>query len=142
MTKKSVVSGAESPRSSAVIRMTTQKVVDEQISLRVEASGAVSIDGVQEPLHTDGLYHNYTLTAQEVVIRGEVTRFGCRQDFEDEKGIATLEFSQCAALRELECNFNKQLTSLDLSQCVALTTLDCSDNDRLTNLDLSLSVSP
>lgn len=118
MTKKSVISGTELTCSPAMIRMTTQKVVGEQISLRVEVSGAVSIDGVQESLHTDGQYHNYTLTAQEVVIRGEVTRFGCNQDFEDEKGIATLEFFQCVALRELECGYNKQLTSLDLSLSV------------------------
>ena len=136
MEKKSVISGAESPRSSAMIRMTTQKVVGEQISLRVEASGAVSIDGVQEPLHTDGQYHNYTLTAQEVVIRGEVTRFGCNQDFEDEKVIATLEFFQCVALTELDCNFT-ELESLDLSKNVALTKLSCWYNLRLKSLDVT-----
>ena len=115
--------------AEGVITMTTTKLVGETISLRIEANGDVTIDGVKESARTDGGSRDYTLTSQTVTIRGDVTELDCYWN-----QLTSLDVSSCTALTTLSCSKN-QLTSLDVSGCTALTTLYC--GDQLTSLNVS-----
>ena len=56
---------------SGIITMTTAKSVGEQIRLDINADGDFTIEGVKEQ-PSQGK-KNYTLTAQQITIRGNVT---------------------------------------------------------------------
>ena len=113
---------------SGIITMTTAKNVGEQIYLYIIAYDDFTIDGVEEqPLQG---YKLYTITNQQIVIRGNVIALDCPRN-----SLTSLDVSGCTALTTLTCNDNR-LTALDVSGCTALTTLTCYQN-QLTALDLS-----
>ena len=128
MAKKSVATV-----SSPVIKLTVDREKSETIDLSVTATGEVTIEGVEEPLQADGESHEYTLTADEVVIRGAVTDFQCGSLF---TGITHLDLSGCPTLTSLDCQ-GLLGEELDLSKCVNLTELSVSYCKQLTSLDLS-----
>ncbi|WP_298888844.1 leucine-rich repeat domain-containing protein [uncultured Porphyromonas sp.] len=100
------------------------------ISLKIEAKGDVSIEGVREYARTDGQLHWYTLTSETVTIRGDVTYLDCYKN-----NLKSLDVSGCTSLTALEC-YENQLTSLDVSKNTALTKLECQKN-QLYRLDVS-----
>ena len=113
---------------SGIITMTTAKGIGEHITLLIKAEGDFTIEGVKEqPSQGE---QNYTLTAQQLTIRSNVTELNCRDN-----QLTTLDVSGCTVLTELNCSFN-QLTALDVSQNTALTLLNCYNN-QLTALDVS-----
>ena len=116
--------------AEGVITMTTSRTVGGIISLRIDANGDITIEGVKETLQTEDRVVYCTLTSQTITIRGDVTRFDC-----SDNQLTSLDVSKNTALTSLDC-FNNQLTSLDLSQNTALTTLYCFDN-QLTSLNVS-----
>ena len=142
--------------SSSVIKLTVDREKKETISLTVIATGEVTIEGVAEPMQADGKSHNYTLTADEVVIRGAVTDFQCGSwsttcvthldlsgcptltslDFR-ELLVEELDLSKCVNLTKLSINSCEQLASLDLTNLVNLTDLTIGSCDQLTSVDLS-----
>ncbi len=122
------------------------------ITLAIVADGDVSIDGVYEDrIATDGSEKKYTLSGNQITIRGKVTKLHCSNN-----QLTSLNLFYSSILEELECAGNQlteldlsgceslkrlsytdgQLNSLNLFDCVSLTELDCSNNE-LTSLDLS-----
>ena len=116
--------------AEGLITMTTSRTVGGIISLRIDANGDITIEGVKETLQTEDRVVYYTLTSQTITIRGDVTELDC-----SDNQLTSLDVSKNTFLTDLDC-FNNQLTSLDLSQNTALTTLYCFDN-QLTSLDVS-----
>ncbi len=116
--------------AEGVITMTTTKAFGEKITLTIEANGNVTIEGVKELPRINGVWSEYTLTSQTVIIRGDVTYLTCSNN-----QLTSLDLSGCSALTMLNCQLN-QLTSLNLSNCTALTELNCNDN-QLTSLNVS-----
>ena len=116
--------------AEGIIIMTTSKTVGEEIFLKIEANGNVTIEGIKEAPETGDKFFVYTLTSQTITIRGDVTTLDCSNN-----QLTSLDVSGCTALAKLSCSRN-QLTSLDVSKNTALTTLWCSDN-QLTSLDVS-----
>ncbi|WP_297170856.1 leucine-rich repeat domain-containing protein [uncultured Porphyromonas sp.] len=116
--------------AEGIIIMTTSKTVGEEIFLKIEANGNVTIEGIKEAPETGDKFFVYTLTSQTITIRGDVTTLDCSNN-----QLTSLDVSGCTALAKLSCSRN-QLTSLDVSKNPALTTLWCSDN-QLTSLDVS-----
>ena len=132
-----------------IITLTSAKNIGETIELSITAEGAVSIEGVKEQPQSGD--KSYTLTAQKIIIRGNVTALGCSKN-----KLTNLDVSGCTTLTTLECFLNQlttldlshntaltdltcgqnELTELNISGCTALTTLGC-ENNRLTNLDVS-----
>ena len=113
---------------SGIITMTTARSVGEEIQLDIRADGDITIEGVKGK-GVKG-FHYYTITNQQIVIRGNITVLDCHWN-----QLASLDVSGCTALTELTC-FGNQLLALDVSSCTALTKLTCSDNQLLT-LDVS-----
>ncbi len=111
-----------------IITLTTAKNIGETIELSITAEGSVSIEGVKE--QTESGDKSYTLTAQKITIRGNVTALGCSKN-----KLTNLDVSGCTTLTTLECFLN-QLTTLDLSHNTALTDLTCGQNE-LTELNIS-----
>ena len=111
------------------IGMITTKAIGETLELTIKANGRVTIEGVKPFLRPDGYIAHYTLTSQNIIIRGDVTEFECGGQQ------LTYLLVGCDSLTTLKC-YNNQLTSLKVSDCTALTELYCSSN-RLTSLDLS-----
>ena len=145
--------------SSSVIKLTVDREKKETVRLTVTATGEVTIEGVAEPMQADGEIYDYTLTADEVVIRGAVTDFQCGSwsttcvthldlsgcptltslDFR-ELLVEELDLSKCVNLTKLSINSCEQLASLDLTNLVNLTELTVGSCDKLTSLDLSKNV--
>ena len=117
--------------AQGVITMTTSKAVGEEIALRIEANGNVTIDGALEAgeMNEDG-FKSFRIKSQTITIRGDVTELNCSWN-----QLTSLDVSKNTALTGLYC-YNNQLTSLDVSKNTALKVLDCSYN-QLTSLDLS-----
>lgn len=122
----------------------------KNIRFSLKANGEVTVTGVQEAYSAD--VSSYTLTANTVTIKGDVTEFSCNFNSD----ITSIDASQCATLKELSCKYSdvteikvanlKQLTklacssnnleSLDLSGCEALQEVNASTNSTLTTLTL------
>ena len=119
--------------SSSVIKLTVDREEKETVDLSVTATGEVTIEGVEEPMQADGESHKYTLTADEVVIRGAVTDFACGSW---STGVTHLDLSGCPTLTSLDCQ-GLLVEELDLSKCVNLTELSLESCDELASLDLS-----
>ena len=121
---------------SGIITMTTAKNIGEQIRLKITADGDFTIDGVEEQ-PAEG-YNDYTITNQQIVIRGNVTELRCNWRYSRNSSynrLTTLNASGCSTLKTLDCSENK-LTNLNVSGCTELIELNCS-NSRLTALDVS-----
>ena len=119
--------------SSSVIKLTVDREKENTLDLSVTATGEVTIEGVEEPMQADGKSHEYTLTADEVVIRGAVTDFRCGSW---STGVTHLDLSGCPTLTSLDCR-GLLVEELDLSKCVNLTELSLESCDELASLDLS-----
>ena len=139
--------------ANTIVMTTTQDQYRKGfITLAIVADGDVSIDGVYEDrIATDGSEKKYTLSGNQVTIRGKVTKLHCSNN-----QLTSLNLFYSSILKELECAGNLlteldlsgceslkklsytdgQLNSLNLFDCVSLTELDCSKNE-LTSLDLS-----
>ena len=120
--------------SSSVIKLTVNREKSETIELSVIATGEVTIEGVEEPLQADGKSHDYTFTADEVVICGAVTDFICRSW--PRTGMTHLDLSGCPTLTSLDCR-GLLAEELDLSKLVDLTKLSIDRCQQLTSLDLT-----
>ena len=116
--------------AEGVITMTTSRTVGGIISLRIDANGDITIEGVKETLQTEDRVVYYTLTSQTITIRGDVTRVDC-----SDNQLTSLDVSKNTALTKLYC-FSNQLTSLNVSKNTALKELYCGEN-QLTSLDVS-----
>ena len=117
--------------AQGVITMTTSQRVGEEIALRIEANGNVTIEGAQKTGKKGANDRkSYRLTSQTITIRGDVTELDCYNS-----ELTSLDVSKNAALTNLECGENK-LTSLNVSKNTALTELTCYSN-QLTSLDVS-----
>ena len=125
---------AAADASSSVIKLTVNREKSETVPLSVTATGEVTIEGVKEPMQADGKSHNYTLTADEVVIRGAVTDFRCGSW--STTGVTHLSLSGCPTLTSLDCQ-GLLVEELDLSKLVNLTELSLKSCDELASLDLS-----
>ena len=137
-------SDATAVSSSPVIKVTVDREKKETIRLTVIATGEVTIEGVAEPFYAyDGSY-DYTLTADEVVIRGAVTDFKCGALF---TGVTHLDLSGCPTLTSIDCkgllveelDFSKlvNLTKLSIRRCKQLVSLDFSCSKQLSSLEVS-----
>ena len=114
-----------------VISFTTAKAVGETVELEMEYTGdAPTLTGLTGTPQSGKKYVTYTLTAQEVTITGDVTKFFCASN-----QLTALDLSKNSALEKLDCS-NNQLTALDLSQNSALVSLNCS-GIQLTALDVT-----
>ncbi len=116
-----------------IIKMTTEKEVGETIVLSIVGDKSIWIEGVKEERSVskgfwDG--QRYTLTAQTIILHGNVRGFRCEKN-----QVTELDVTACSSLTELWCWENK-LTSLDLSKNSNLLRLRCSSNP-LKTLDVS-----
>lgn len=93
--------GYDAVVSDEQIRMTTQYAIGDKIQLSIVALGPISAEGLKEPIVASGAPEEYTLTSQEVIIRGAVSVLFC---------------------------YGNKLTALDVSQNKSLITLVCDDN--------------
>ncbi|WP_299369278.1 hypothetical protein [uncultured Porphyromonas sp.] len=116
--------------AEGLITMTTSRTVGGIITLRIDANGDITIEGVKETLQTEDRVVYCTLTSQTITIRGDVTELDC-----SDNQLTSLDVSKNTSLTDLDC-FNNQLMSLDVSKNTALTTLYCFDN-QLTSLNVS-----
>ena len=93
--------GYDATVSDEEIRMTTQHAIGDKIQLSIVALGPVSAEGIEEALVASGAPQEYTLTSQEVIIKGAVSVLFC---------------------------FGNKLTALDVSKNKSLITVVCDDN--------------
>ena len=119
--------------AEGVITMTIAKRIGDNIKIKIEANGSLSIGGASWLYNSEVSgysYGVYELHSQTITIRGNVTLLYCSSN-----QLTSLDVSQNTALTKLDCGSN-QLTSLDVSGCTSLKNLDCEKN-RLTSLDVS-----
>lgn len=93
--------GYDAVVSDDQIRMTTQLPIGDKIQLSIVALGPVSAEGIEGSLVASGAPQEYTLTSQEVIIKGAVSVLFC---------------------------YGNKLTALDVSQNKSLITVVCDDN--------------
>ena len=99
--KLSVYCDGELVVGNGVITMTTARAVGEGISLFYIAEGDVVIEGATgTPKEKEWI--DYTLTSQQVSLRGDLTVLGCLGN-----ELTNLDVSQCSSLKELTCCFNQ-----------------------------------
>ena len=84
-----------------IITITTAKSVGESIRLAYLADGDVSIEGAEGTPRPE-YYVDYTLTSQQVTMRGDITALDC---------------------------LGERLTDINVSECSSLSTLFCSANE-------------
>lgn len=101
----------------------------KNIRFSLKANGEVTVTGVQEAYSAD--VSSYTLTANTVTIKGDVTEFSCNFNSD----ITSIDASQCATLKELSCR-SSDITTLNVAGLKELTKLSCGSND-ISTLDLS-----
>lgn len=133
------------PQDGNVVTMTTQRAEGEQIVFAIEATSAITVQGIKEPVQADGEPHTYTLTSQTVTIQGSLLSLDCsgRKDVDgfdlNENKLTALDISGCKSLQALNCSDNP-LGTLDISRNEALRMLICCNN-ALSALDLSHAAS-
>lgn len=103
--------GYDAVVSDDQIRMTTQLAIGDKIQLSIVALGPVSAEGIEGSLVASGAPQEYTLTSQEVIIKGAVSVLFC---------------------------FGNKLTALDVSKNKSLITVVCDDNMLIGNQMTSL----
>ena len=86
---------------NGVITMTTAKSVGETIRLAYLTDGDVSIEGAEGTPRPED-YVNYTLTSQQVTLRGDITVLDCSTQL-----LTDIDVSQCSSLRFLFCPANE-----------------------------------
>lgn len=109
--------------SAQSIRFTTLREPGTTIQLSITYQGEITLSGVKEHYPSGKEPHEYTLSAREVVISGDVQSLRVSQ-----AELTSLTITDCSSLVELDCAQNS-LTSLDLSQAPALTKLACFANE-------------
>ena len=115
--------------SAQSIRFTTLREPGTTIQLSITYQGEITLSGVKEHYPSSKEPHEYTLSAREVVISGDVQSLRVSQ-----AELTSLTITDCSSLVELDCAQNS-LTSLDLTQAPALTKLACFANE-LTQITL------
>ena len=122
--------GSCSDFEPSTIILSTERAVGKQVTLSIQANGAVTAKGLVEPINTDGTSHAYTLSAQTITLQGNITKLICEGN-----QLTTLNVSQCKPLVALHCADNA-LQTIDVQQNTNLTLLDCARN-ALNALDIS-----
>lgn len=147
----SFTAGITESLAQSSISFTTEKKVGEKVKLRIyiEPDTPIAIEGVEEEFENQ--WKEYTLTQQEVVITGQVTKFYCSNNL-----ITSLNTSNAAELKDIICSYNKMksldfrnnkqitgiissygnLESIFLKGADKLKAIDCSNNN-LKELDLT-----
>ena len=99
--KLSVYCDGELVVGDGVITMTTARQVGKDISLFYYAEGDVVIEGATgTPKEKEWI--GYTLTSQQVSLRGDITRLFCIAN-----ELTNLDVSQCSSLKDLVCFLNQ-----------------------------------
>ena len=106
--------------SEQTITFTTSRAVGQTINLEIAASNSISIDGVAETSYLGK--RTFTLTAQTVTIKGDVTELDCSGC-----DLTTLTVSDNSKLTYLDCH-NNALTSLEVIDAGSLAQLHCQQN--------------
>ncbi len=112
------------------ISMKTSKNVGDTIELKLVYTGKVTITGVKEPADKSRYYKKYTLTSQDVIIKGDISELYCSAN-----NITQVDVSHSPNLQGLHC-YSNPIASLNVSQNTALQVLDCTACD-LDALDVS-----
>ncbi|WP_297727107.1 C10 family peptidase [uncultured Porphyromonas sp.] len=99
--KLSVYCDGELVVGDGVITMTTARAVGENISFAYLAEGDVVIEGATGTPKEDK-WVDYTLTSQQVSLRGDFTVLICEQN-----ELTNLDVSQCSSLEGLSCFLNQ-----------------------------------
>ena len=84
-----------------VITMTTAKGIGDAIRLAYIADGDVSIEGAEGTPRSER-YINYTLTSQQVTMRGDITILDCKAN-----RLTDIDVSHCSSLKVLYCFANE-----------------------------------
>ncbi|WP_311566723.1 C10 family peptidase [Porphyromonas uenonis] len=84
-----------------VITMTTAKGIGDVIRLAYIADGDVSIEGAKGTPRSER-YINYTLTSQQVTMRGDITILDCKAN-----RLTDIDVSHCSSLKVLYCFANE-----------------------------------
>ena len=115
---------------SGRITMTTQKKVGEKIVLQINASGEFDIEGVEHSRPFAKNQIEFTLTSQQVTIKGDVIQLTCSGN-----KLTQLDISQCPTLSAITCDRN-ELTALNLDHNTELSSVSCSNN-QLSELNVT-----
>lgn len=124
-----------------VITLQTQRKAGEKIKLKIEATGAYKIEGVQETPAPNKVSKEYTLTGSVVKLLGDITYLSCAQN-----DLKVLDLLSSSHLVHLDASLNA-LTELTVSEHPnleqlnvygnQLQILDVSHNSMVKVLDLS-----
>lgn len=117
------------PEMAQEIIFSTTKQPGKTITLSIEATGEVSIQGVNEAYNSQQPQRSYTLKDSKVKIQGNVTKLVATQ-----AEITDISFSHLPQLAYIDCSQNN-LIHLDVSSLTGLRTLSCYAN-QLTQLSL------
>jgi leucine rich repeat domain protein (fragment) len=115
------------------IVITTNRAIDHTINLDITANGSYKIEGAQLQrvlVINSKKFYQYKVTAQTIVIKGEVTGLECNNG-----EITSIDLTQASKLTSLSCHENK-LKSIDVSNNSELAFLRCNNNE-IKSLDLS-----
>ena len=129
-----------------VIYMTTNRAIEEQITLNFEKNdGPITVAGAEvlESSELGGMVAiKYKVKTQDIAVKGFVTQFDCSNC-----DLTYLNVRGKKELKELYCNFNPALSKLEINNvhliylgclgCVCLTKLEAGKNKRLEYLDCS-----
>lgn len=113
-------------QSERTIKFSTTRQIGQTVKLYVKSSENILISGVAEQA-VSGQTTTYTLTSQQVEIKGDLTAFECPGN-----DITSLTIGDDALLTLLDCS-NNALTTLDLSTAPLLKTVYAQHN-KLTKL--------
>lgn len=107
--------------TSGIITLTTNKQIGETLTMRIFATSAVQLTGLEGTFASDRDV-TYKIVSNEIKIEGDIVEFTCA-----EQGLTTLDLSLCPNLSVLDCSGN-QLENLNLQNNKELVVLICSDN--------------
>ena len=112
------------------ISFNTNKQVGETIKLDVRPADEYEVEGATLLKAEKGKASEWKLTAQKVVIKGDVDTLDCSNN-----GITALDVTQCPTLKDLSCHYN-EIKELDLTHNAVLKAITCTGN-KLSKLDIS-----
>ena len=123
------------PKNEGVITMTTDKNSGDEITLEFDKDDAPVLEGAtkkgEETINGDWKNQAYTIKAQNITIKGKVTRLDCSGC-----DLTSLDVSKSTKLTSLNCS-NNSLSALDVSKNTKLFYLFCYGN-KLKAATLSL----
>lgn len=116
--------GIDNPNAEAFeISFNTSKKVGETLMLQIDGVGEVTAEGLNPSTIVLGEVEptEYTLTAQDVTIKGDITEFKAQ-----ETHFTSVDFSKAPNLEVLSLENDNDFTSIDLSKNNALRQITCS----------------